>query len=143
MDAKIIKFIEENRIGVLSILRKDGSPHSATLHYAVSTKPLRFYFSTENTSRKCEGLLTGEVVKGSMVIGFREKEWLTLQMDGEVKGLLKPEDILEAQKIFYAKHPSSEKYKDDPATIFLEFTPSWWRFTDYNTKPTTIISSEN
>lgn len=142
MDTQIIKFIKTNRVGVLSILRKDGGPHSATLHYAFSTNPLRFYFSTENTSRKCEALLTGEIVKGSMVIGFSEKEWLTLQLDGKVKGLLKPEDIIEAQKVFYASHPSSEKYKDDPATIFLEFTPSWWRYTDYNTKPVTILSSE-
>lgn len=100
------------------------------------------YFSTENTSRKCKGLLNGETVKGSVVVGLSEEEWITLQMDGEVTAIVDKAELEKIHQIHYTKHPSSAKYKEEPETIFLAFTPTWWRYTDYNTKPLTVHSSE-
>ncbi|MBI2103481.1 pyridoxamine 5'-phosphate oxidase family protein [Candidatus Woesebacteria bacterium] len=141
MNPKVLKFIKQNRVSVLTTLRKDGGPHSAALHYAFDEKPLKFYFSTENISRKVQALLKGKATKASMVIGFSEEEWLTLQMDGIVKAVLKPKELANVHKVYYKLHPSSLKYKDDPATIFLEFTPTWWRYSDYNFSPPKTISS--
>jgi hypothetical protein len=62
-------------------------------------------------------------------------------MDGTIKSITNTDELKEIHKVHYSKHPNSEKYKDDPATIFLEFTPTWWRFTDYNTDPVTFIAS--
>lgn len=144
MNPRVLKFIKQNRVGVLSILRKDGSPHAAVLHYACDyeVSPCKFYFSTENTSRKVEALLTGKTIKAAMVIGFSEEEWITLQINGNIKGMLTPKDKAKAQGIFYAKHPGSRRYKDNPATILLEFTPTWWRYSDLNKKPLETISSD-
>lgn len=143
MDQKISDFLTKHRVCSLTTILVDGSPHAAALHYSHKNVPLELYFSTENTSRKCQSLLDGQTVKGSVVAGFSEEEWITLQMDGEVKAIFNTEELKAVQAIHYPKHPNSEKYKDDPATIFLKFTPSWWRYTDYNTKPQTILSSEN
>lgn len=63
-------------------------------------------------------------------------------MEGEISVMENVEELKAAQEIHYPKHPNSEKFKNDPGTVFLKFTPSWWRFTDYNTKPAAIISSE-
>lgn len=142
MDSQVIEFLAKNRVSVLTTLLLDGSPHSATLHYSHIDEPLKFFFSTEKTSRKCKGLLDGKKVKASMVVGFSEEEWITLQMDGVVKAIIDLNELRKIHKIHYAKHPNSEKYKDDSATIFLKFAPKWWRYTDYNTNPITIISSE-
>ncbi len=128
MDQNILDFIKENRVSAFTTLLKDGSPHSAALHYSHIDDPIKFYISTANNSMKCENLLDGKESSASMVIGFSEEDWKTLQMDGNVRVLLEEKEILEAQKIHYAVHPNSEKFKDDPATIFLEFTPTWWRF---------------
>lgn len=141
MKPEILKFIKKNRVLVMSILRKDGSPHAAVLHFAYSTDPLKFYFSTENTSRKTDALLAGKAVKAAAVIGFSEEEWKTLQLNGKIKGMIKPKDKALAQEIFYKTHPGSRRWKDDPATILLEFTPTWWRYSDYKKKPLLTIES--
>ena len=141
MDNKVLDFLKNNRVCSLTTLLTDGSPHAAALHYSHKESPLTLYFSTENTSRKCQALLDGKPTKGAVVIGLSEEEWITLQMDGEVRAVSK-EELDEVHEIHYAKHPNSEKYKDDPATMFLAFTSSWWRYTDFNTDPVTIISSE-
>ena len=142
MDTRIIDFLTKHRVCALTTLLPDGSPHSAALHYSHTENPLALYFSTENTSRKCQGLLQGQTVTGSLVIGFSEEEWITLQMDGEVKAISNSEELKNIHEIHYTKHPNSEKYKNEPETIFLTFVPSWWRYTDYNTDPVTILSSE-
>ncbi len=142
MDQRVIEFLKKNRVSVLSTMLPDGYPHGATLHYSHQENPLEFYFSTENNSRKCQALLDGKAVKGSLVIGFSEEEWITLQMDGEVQAILDAEELKTAKSIHYPKHPNSQKFENDPATIFLKFTPKWWRYTDYNTDPYTLLASD-
>lgn len=142
MESTALKFLTSHRVCSLTTLLPDGTPHAAALHYSHKVNPAILYFSTEKSSRKCQGLLNGETVKGSVVVGFSEEEWITLQMDGEVTAVLDEAELKKVHELHYAKHPNSEKYKDDPETIFLAFTPTWWRYTDYNTDPLTIISSE-
>jgi general stress protein 26 len=143
MDKKILGFLSKHRVCSLSTMLPDGTPHAAALHFSHQNGPLEFYFSTESTSRKCKGLLKGEIVKGSVVVGFSEKEWITLQMDGEVVSIEDKDELAKVHKIHYLKHPTSEKYKDEPETIFLKFIPKWYRYTDYNTEPLTLLSSES
>lgn len=142
MDKKITDFLSEERICALTTILPDGSPHAAALHFSHTNTPLTLFFSTENTSKKCKGLLKGEMGKASAVIGFSEQQWITLQLDGTVRAMTNKEELETSQGIHYAKHPNSAQYKDAPETLFLAFTPTWWRYTDYNTNPITIISSE-
>lgn len=142
MNNNIHTFLTNHMICVLTTLLPDNSPHAAALHFSHAEHPFELYFSTENTSKKCQGLLKGETVKGSAVVGFSEEEWITLQMDGEVTAVLDNTRLEKIHEVHYAKHPSSAKYKDAPETIFLVFKPTWWRYTDYNTKPVTILLSE-
>lgn len=134
IDAKVLKFLGKHRVCSLTTLLKDGSPHAAALHYSHGGSPLEIYMSTENTSRKCEALLGGKFVRGALVIGFSEEEFKTLQMDGKVKAVKDKKELAKIHKIHYAKLPDAEKWKDDPATLFLVFTPKWWRYTEYKPK---------
>src|SRR3989338_4346938 len=127
MEQKTLEFLAKHRVCSITTILPDGSPHAAALHYSHIEAPLTLYFSTENTSKKCQGLLNGEVVKGSVVVGFSEEEWVTLQMDGNIQAIADKAKLEEVYKVHYLKHPNSEKYKDAPATIFLSFTPTWWR----------------
>lgn len=142
MEQAMVDFLTKNRVCALTTLLPDGSPHAAALHYSFKQTPFELYFSTENTSKKCEGLLNGETVKASAVVGISEEEWITLQMDGTATLIKSTDDLAAIQTMHYAKHPNSEKFKDDPATVFLKFTPVWWRYTDYTSKPPTILTSE-
>lgn len=139
----ILDFLSKQRVCSLSTLLKDGSPHASALHYSHRDEPLTLYFSIENTSKKCENLLDGKISRASAVVGFSEEEWITLQMDGEVKAILSEEELKRAKSTHYPKHPDSQQYEHDLETLFLAFTPSWWRYTDYNTDPPTIYCSQD
>lgn len=143
MDNKVLEFLAKHRVCSLATLLPDESPHAAALHYSHQGNPLKLFFSTTKSSKKCQTLLEGKISRASIVVGFSEKEWLTLQMDGNVKVILDPKELKLAKSIHYPKHPDSQQYEYAPETIFLEFTPDWWRFTDFNTDPETILSSEN
>src|SRR3989344_2070667 len=113
MDKRVLEFIGKNRVSVLTTLLEDGSPHASALHYSHKEEPLELYFSTENTSRKCEALLDGKSGNALVVIGFSEEEWITLQMDGRVQAIIDKEELKKTQAIHYPKHPNSEKFKDN------------------------------
>lgn len=63
-----------------------------------------------------------------------EADFVELQLHGTVKILLVPAEVLRAQEVHYAKLPEAEKYKSN-STIFLEFVPTWWRYSDFNVDP--------
>lgn len=144
MNEEIFKFIKENNIGVLSVLRPGGSIHAASLHYSGGeSADLEFYFATSKKSRKAEGLLGGGNIKASMVIGFREEEMVTVQMDGEVHAATTDEEKNKVIDVHYAKHPNARIYKDDEDTLFIIFKPTWWRYSAFKAKPPVFLSSEN
>ena len=136
---QILEFIKKERMCALTTILLNGAPHAAALHFSHQENPFEFFVQTTNKSKKVSGLLDGETGKASMVIGFSEQEWLTFQMDGNIKVVTDQNELTEIHKTHYAKHPDAEQWKDDPETVFLKFIPTWWRFTDFNTKPETII----
>ncbi len=138
MNTHLQQFIQKERVGCLSVITVEGVPHAAAVHYSYKEDPLEFYIQTTNTTTKAQPFLGGKKGKVAFVIGFSEQDWLTLQMRGDVRIVT---DIGELEKIYtthYLKHPDAEKYKG-PQTVFLAFTPTWWRFTDFNTEPETIV----
>jgi general stress protein 26 len=141
MDNRIIEFLNTQRIASLTTLLSDGTPHAAALHYSYTENPFTIYFSTDNTSRKFQGLVSNNETKAAIAIGFSEEDWLTFQLEGTVRKVANKTELESVQKIHYTKYPNSAKYKDEPETVFLAFTPTWWRFSDFNTDPETIISS--
>ena len=136
-----MELIKKERVCTLSVLLPNGTPHSAAVHFSHQAEPLKIFIQTTNTTEKVKGLLNGETCKASIVIGFSEQDWLTLQMRGDIKIIFDSGQLQEIYKIHYAKHPDAEQYKNNPGTVFLEFIPTWWRFTDFNTDPETIILS--
>lgn len=142
MNPDVIKFLIKERVCVLSVVLPDGAPHSATMHYSEELNPLRLFIQTSNTTLKAQALMNERNNKAAVVIGFSEKDWLTLQMRGTVRIVSDPQELEAIYKVHYEKHPDAEQYKG-PKTVFLEFTPTWWRYTDFNTDPETIIEIEN
>lgn len=128
MNPEIIEYITNNRICVLAIEMMDGSPHAATVHYAHHGSVPVFIFQTNPKYRKSEALFGREESRASLVIGFEESErQRTFQADGVVS-LLKPTDK-ELEHAYLTKFPGKDaKYSTD---VFLKFTPTWWRYTDW------------
>lgn len=131
----LVDFLKKERLCVLGTVSEDGIPQVAVMHYSHKENPLTFFFSTERTSRKYKNSLKNN--KASCVVGWSEKEWITAQMDGTFKELT-GQDLEDAKKIHYSKHPDSKQYEHDPNTVFLVFTPIWIRISDYKTEPATV-----
>ena len=138
METKVLDFLNKHRVCCLTTLLKEGSPHAAAMHYSHIPKPFEIYIQTENSSKKCESLLGGNSAKASVVVGFSEDEFKTLQLDGDIQ-ILNKNKLATVHKIHYEKHPEAKQWKDDPATIFLVFKPTWWRYTEY--KPRFLVIS--
>lgn len=141
MDKKVTDFIDAHRISVLTTLLPNNTPHSSTLHFAASTDPMYFIFLTEKSSRKCGHFEEGQKSSASLVIGFSEEEWVTLQMEGEIE-IVGKDNLEEAWRIYSHKYRGSEKYKTNKENVLLKFTPNWWRYTKVRPKPPEIISSK-
>lgn len=141
MQKEVLKFIESNKISVLTTLLENGQPHSAALHFAFSDDPFHFVFLTEKNSRKCQNLLSGVASPASLVVGFNSDEMITLQFEGEVK-ILSDSELENGWKVYTDKNPSAAGRKTDEKFVLLDFTPNWWRYTELKSNPWKIISSE-
>lgn len=126
----VINYINQNRVGVLTLEMLDGAPHGSTVHFAYDQDTNIFFFETSLGYKKSEVLLGKEKTRASLVIGVTESEMKTLQIDGEVR-LLKDDEKDLFDKVYFAKFPDKkEKNFGKPIVLFL-FTPTWWRFTDW------------
>lgn len=143
MDERILKFLKRHRISALTTMLKNGQPHSATIHYAYNKETNKFYFLTAVDSRKMEDLVNPDWHIASLVIGFSEEEWLTMQFEGEVRWVSDQKELDEAWKVYSGKFNGSEKEKGSADSALLEFVPKWWRYTEVRPSPQVIISSDN
>lgn len=141
MDQKILEILNRERSSALSISISDGTPHSACMAFAYKDNPLEIFFMTSNDTKKCEPLLKGLSARASFVIGFNETDMVTLQADGEVKIEEDRGKIEEIKKVYFEKYPNHKRYENEKS-VYLVFTPIWWRYTDFKPVPNLIISSE-
>ena len=87
-------------------------------------------------------VLEKKTTLASVVIGFSEEEWISLQMDGQLRVASLEDEIGTIKTIHYAKIASSKEFENEPGTMFLVFKPLWWRYTDFNTEPPTVFLKE-
>lgn len=132
MDSRILDLVARERVSVMAVCLPDGTVHAAALHYSHRNDPFAIIIGTETTTRKAQGLEDGRPAKASVVIGFDENQMVTVQMDGEVRMAIDPEELKQIKAIHYVKHPGAKKYDGEPANCFLIFTPTWWRYSEFN-----------
>jgi hypothetical protein len=124
----LLAFLSSQRVGVLAVRMLDGTPHGATVHFSHVSDPLIFAFETDDRYRKYEPLATGEPVPASFVTGFVEGASKTAQFDG-VAQLVDSASPHVAR--YLEKFPEKKAKASGEHVVWLTFTPSWWRFTDW------------
>ena len=131
MIPEVQEYLKDQRVGVLAVEMLDGSPHAATVHFALSGGT--FVFLTDSKYRKAQPFMDGSNVRSSFVVGTEEapegEKEKTLQIDGVAR--LAGNDDATHREAYLTKFPSKAKY-DGPDDIFLVLTPTWWRFTDWS-----------
>lgn len=116
MDQRIVEFLKSNRVAVLA------TPHASAMHFTYDENNSVIHFITTKGSRKLMNL-----DEASVVVGFSEQEWVTVQMDGKIEMVESTQSI---RDLILLKYPEDAKYMDTDA-VFLKFTPTWWRYSDY------------
>jgi hypothetical protein len=138
---KVTAFLDKELISVFTVMLPDEVPHSAAVGFSYETDPFRVYISTNKDTVKMSGLLNGESRPASMVVGWSVDEFITVQMRGTARKI-EGEELAAAQKVHYAKNPSSMKRATDPTNVFICFDVTWWRYSALKSDPKEIISSE-
>lgn len=141
MDKTINDFLSHQRVSVLSILQSDNTIHSATLHFAYRENPLSFFFMTDKTSRKCRPLLSASEQNAALVIGFSEEDFTTFQAEGEIS-IAKDQEFGDGSALYTTKFPDRKSWLEKENIVILQFTPTWWRYTDMKGDPPIKISSQ-
>lgn len=135
MDRKVVDFLTSERMSVMAVDLPSGAPHASAMHFVFQDGVL--YFCTHSGSRKLAGLAPGQT-PGSVVVGFSEADWVTVQLDGQIQKIELPTEREAVKRLIVIKYPESSKYMDETA-VFLKFTSTWWRYTDFKTTPPAII----
>lgn len=137
MDQRVADFLVKERMSVMAVDLPSGAPHASAMHFVFQDGIL--YFCTHSNSRKLAGLASGST-SGSVVVGFSEQDWVTVQLDGQIQKIELPTEKEAIKRLIVVKYPESSKYMDETA-VFLKFTPTWWRFTDFKSQPPVIIEN--
>jgi uncharacterized protein YhbP (UPF0306 family) len=127
-----VEYLKTERIGVLAVKMLDGSPHGATVHFAHTEEPLEFLIQTGTDCMKSEPLLKNGSTEASFIVGQDENNMKTLQLDGIARVATENEED-SFMDTYLGKFPSKEERVKDPEAVFIIFTPTWWRFTDWKT----------
>ena len=127
MDVKeVFKFMDGEKLGVLSTVGEDGNPESALMG-VVATPELELIFDTVKSSRKYPNLKSNSRV--AWVIGCSTE--VTVQYEG-VAEELEGEALAKYKEIYFAKFADGPKRENWPGITYFVVRPKWVRYCDYN-----------
>ena len=124
--AALCAFINRQRYGVVSSSAPNGTPQSALVGIAATSR-LEIIFDTVKSSRKYPNL--HQRPKCSLVIGWSGEQ--TLQLEGiaqEPQG----ETLIGFQEVYFAQWPECREHMSWPGIAYFVVRPEWIRYTDYD-----------
>lgn len=130
--AAIHAFIRRQRYGVVSSTAANGSPQSALVGIA-STSRLEIIFDTLKSSRKYPNLIARSAC--SLVIGWSGEQ--TLQLEGNAEEL-KGANLKPFQDVYFAEWPECREHLNWPGITYFVVHPYWIRYSDFDQKPPLI-----
>jgi general stress protein 26 len=123
---EVFKFMDGEKLGVLSTVGEDGSPESALMG-VVATPELELIFDTVKSSRKYPNLKNNSHV--AWVIGCSTE--VTVQYEG-IAEELEGEALAKYKKIYFAKFTDGPQRESWPGITYFVVRPKWVRYCDYN-----------
>ena len=133
---EVFKFMEGEKLGVLSTVGEDGSPESALMG-VVATPELELIFDTVKSSRKYPNLKNNSRV--AWVIGCTTE--VTVQYEG-IADELEGEALAKYKKIYFAKFTDGPQRENWPGITYFVVRPKWVRYCDYNPESRRIEEKE-
>jgi general stress protein 26 len=123
---EVFKFLDGEKLGVLSTVSEDGTPQAALVGVAV-TPELELVFDTVRSSRKYPNIKSNPRV--AFVIGCSNE--VTVQYEGIAEELA-GESLAKYKKIYFAKFTDGPARENWPGITYFVVRPKWVRYSDYN-----------
>jgi PPOX class probable F420-dependent enzyme len=131
--SQLIRFVQRQRLGVVSSLGADGAPQSAVVGIATSEAG-EIVFDTLGASRKARNLRRDPRV--SLVVWENER---TVQLDGladEPTGT----ELDRLREAYFAAYPDGRARQAWPGLTHFRIVPTWGRFSDFEASPEPLIA---
>jgi len=120
------RFMDGERLAVLSTARTSGRPEAALMGFAV-TPELEIIFDTVRSSRKYPILKENPQV--AWVVGCTTE--ITVQYEG-VATELEGEELAKYKAIYFRAFPDGPARESWPGITYFVVRPKWVRYCDYN-----------
>jgi len=130
--SQLIRFLQRQRLGVVSSLAADGAPQSAVVGIATSESG-EIVFDTLGASRKARNLRRDPRI--SLVVWENER---TVQLDGladEPTGA----ELERLREVYFAVDPDGRERLSWPGLTHFRIVPSWARYSDFEASPDRLI----
>lgn len=134
----LVGFLRGRKLAVEASVSPTGDPQAAVIGIAVSDR-LELFFDTLGSSRKAANLRRRPRV--ALVVGWDLDEAQTAQIEGiadEPTGT----DLDRLKALYFASFPDGRERERDPDIAYFRVRPTWVRYSDFRSAPTTIIELE-
>ena len=123
---EVYRFMNAEKLGVLSTATKAGRPESALMGIAV-TPGLEIIFDTVRSSRKYVNLKENPRV--AWVVGCTTE--ITVQYEGEAEEL-EGEELAKYKEVYFQKFMDGPARENWAGITYFVVRPKWVRYCDYN-----------
>jgi general stress protein 26 len=131
---QVLEFIKSQTLAVLSTASPTGKAESAVMAIAV-TDTWDILMSTESNTRKVINLKTNPFT--SVLVGGVASP--SVQLDG-ITTIYSGSDAKPIKQQIIAIHPDTAPYLT-PTSVYIKFTPTWYRYSDFRVDPPVIEES--
>ena len=123
---EVFRFMDSERLGVLTTATNSGEPEAALMGFAV-TPELEIIFDTVRSSRKYPNLKGNPRV--AWVVGCTTE--ITVQYEGEAEEL-EDAELAKYKPIYFQKFPDGPARENWAGMTYFVVRPKWVRYCDYN-----------
>ncbi|HXH68118.1 MAG TPA: pyridoxamine 5'-phosphate oxidase family protein [Candidatus Limnocylindrales bacterium] len=123
---EVFRFMDNERLGVLTTATRTGHPQAALMGFAV-TPELEIIFDTVRSSRKYPNLKQNPRV--AWVVGCTSE--VTVQYEGEAEEL-EGTALAKYKPIYFQKFPDGPARENWAGMTYFVVRPKWVRYCDYN-----------
>jgi general stress protein 26 len=123
---EVFRFMDSERLGVLTTATNSGQPQAALMGFAV-TSQLEIIFDTVRSSRKYP--ILKENPRVAWVLGCTTE--ITVQYEGEAEEL-EGEALAKYKPVYFQKFTDGPARENWPGITYFVVRPKWVRYCDYN-----------
>jgi hypothetical protein len=123
---QLLRFLQQNRLGVVATTSDRGDPQSALVGIAVTDR-FEIIFDTLGRTRKCQNLRKRPHI--CVVVGWEQE--VTVQYEGiadEPAG----SELERLKAVYFTVYPECMSHQTWEGITYVRIRPTWIRYSDFN-----------